>query len=284
MQVKTRTVTVHNHYIDIDGQEFGTTFDANPYIDPKVETEGNKTVLTYAAQDEYPCNPRDTYAAGTMVRVRDGYNGIDIDQPDSDVAMAWTAASELVGATDNEIYYVVRCGCAWDGHTLEQAAAGECNYPYEALILGTDDQHFSDGSTYALEFMGGYEIDLDSIEGVAAMLAFWLDTRYATAADLAREYLKVARPDITAFIEWSFTGYSQGDWAEGYIYTTIEDFEDPEAALKAEVAEYASWANGDVYLLVQETYIDGEQTDYDCVGGFYGDDSIEAAIKDGGQF
>lgn len=283
MKVNTRTVTVQHHYIDIDGQEFGTTFEANPYIDPKVEVEGNRTEITYAVRDEYPLNPRDEYgAAGTMVRVRDGYNGIDIDQPDSDVAMAWTAACELSAvAEEKEVYYLVKCGCAWNGHTLEEASAGECNYAYESLVVGSDADHFADGSTYALEFMGGYEIDLDSIEGAAAMLALWQEARYVVPVDLAREYLKVARPDITGFVGWSFNGYSQGDWAEGYAYMTTEGFEDPEAVLQAEAAEYAAWANGDVYLVVREVYIDGESVEYDCCGGFYGDEAVEQAIEDG---
>lgn len=286
MNVTTRTATVHSHFIDIDGTEYGTTFQADEWIEPKVEAEGNKTVLTYATRDDYPFNPRDTYSAGTMVRVRDGYNGIDIDQPDSDIE-ALLEVTESLAAWHHlsELYYVERCGCWLNDHDLAQVMAGECETAYEALLVAGENDTFADGSSYGLEIPLDGSGDLDSEEGIEALLEAWQERGpFTDRYDLAKAYLKVARPDITAFQEWSFTGYSQGDWAEGYIYTTVEDFEDPEAAMKAEVAEYAAWANGDVYLLVQETYIDNEQTDYDCIGGFYGEDAIEAAIKNGDHF
>jgi hypothetical protein len=285
MQVTTRTATVHHHFIDIDGVEYGTTFQADEYIEPKIETEGNKTVLTYAAHDEFPFNPRESYAAGTMVRVRDGYGGMDIDQPDSDIESLFEVCESLAAWHHlSEVYFIERCGC-WNGHDLTEVEAGECDQSYEALLVAGENDTFQDGSSYGLELPLDGAGDLESSEGIAALLEAWQERGpFTSQYDLMKAYLKVGRPDITAFQEWSITGYSQGDWAEGYIYTTVDDFTDPEAAMKAEVAEYGAWANGDVYLLVQETYIDNEQTDYDVIGGFYGEDAIEAAIKDGGHF
>ncbi len=286
MKVATHTSIVHHHYIEIDGIEYGTTFAANEYIEPKVETEGNKTTITYAAHDECPESPREWGSLSTMVSLRDGLgyggrNDVTIDEPESEVAMAWKAGERLAHATlDNEIYYLVKCGC-WSSHDLEEVAAGECDQPFEALVVGQDDQHFPDGSTYALEFVDDYGFQLDSIEGVAAILAHWSANWRASAADLARAYLSVARPDILALIEWSVQGYSQGDWAEGYAYTTNTDFTDPKAALVSEVEEYKSYFRGDVYMAVRETYIDGQQDDYDCCGGFFGDDYITSTIKNG---
>lgn len=58
MPTKVRTITVHAHYIEIDGVEYETTFPAHEYIDPKVEVEDGKTFITYATLDDYwPWNP-----------------------------------------------------------------------------------------------------------------------------------------------------------------------------------------------------------------------------------
>lgn len=58
MSVKTRTAVVHTHYIEIEGDEFETTFSADEWIEPKVEREDGKTVITYASRDDYyPWSP-----------------------------------------------------------------------------------------------------------------------------------------------------------------------------------------------------------------------------------
>ena len=290
MTTNTRTVTVSRHYITVDGQEFETTFPADEYIAPRVDTdEGGRVTLTYAHRDEFASglNPREDYDhAGVMVRVRDGYGGILIDEPDSDIARAFEIANEELRhlADDAEIFYVVKCGC-WTGHDLENV--GECPLAYEAVIVAREDDVFPDGSTL------GAEISLDDTDGldrdgVSAMLDAWREqgSRWPDPYAVVAAYVKAGRPDVTAFQEWQTTGYSQSHWAEGYIYTTDTDLTDPAAALDAEVREYEAWANGDVYMVVQEMYAPGEDSsdDYESVGGFYGSDYTEQAIAEGSVF
>lgn len=289
MQVKTRTVTVHHHYIDIEGQEFGTTLPAYEYIDPVVETEGNRTEIRYAVLDEYPHSPREDYAAGTMVSCRDGLgyggrNDLEIDVADSEFDALYELAEQVQWAAAEkaaEVYLVERCGC-WTGHDLTEVEAGECEQSYEALLFGQDDDTFGDGSSYAIEFPIDGNGDLESTEGVAALLeAGMAADRWTSIYSLMKAYVEAGMPNVTAFIDWSIQGYSQSDWAEGYAYMTADDFTDPEAALKAECEEYAAYFRGDCYLAVREVYIDGESEDYDVVGGFYGDEHIEDVLAKG---
>jgi hypothetical protein len=287
MKVSTRTVTVHHHTVEIDGEEFPTTLPVHEYTEPKVEVDGTKTTLTYAVHDEYPESPRDLYATGTLV-VTGNKRDYSVDEPDSDMAALFEIAENLTHAINHdrhEVYLVELCG-HWDGrHLLDEVQAGECDMSYEVLIFGTDDDTFPDGSSYGLSLPIDGNGDLESTEGIAAMLAVALDgDRWTSIFELMKAYVEVGRPDVTAFIEWSVQGYSQSDWADGYSYMTEKEFTDPEAALLAEVEEWSSYFRGDVYLLVQETYENGESVDYDCIGGFYGDDAIEAAIQDGGHF
>jgi hypothetical protein len=298
MTVKTRSITTTAHYIEVDGIGYPTTFEAAEYIDARVDMEGRHNAegtlvtIVYAARDECSDNPRDHFdPCGTMVRVRDGYNGIDIDVPDSDIAAALEVAQDLIDyfkRAETEIFYVVKCGCAWSGHALDEVETGECAYPYEALIVGGEDSTFPDGSTLGKEFGAGGDHDLD-LEGVAAMFMKWKRDHWSDAYDLTRAYVGETRPDITGFMRWDISGYSQSDWAEGYIYTTRDDLGDPIAALKAEVREYDAWAKGDVYVIAKETYRllpDGEveHIDYECVGGYYGDDETARLIQTGDVF
>lgn len=288
MNITTRTATVHQHYIVIGAAEFPTLFQAEEYITPKVEITDNLASITYATHDDGAANPREMFdPVGTMVRVADGYNGVEIDEPDDEIAAAWTLAEDLnsVRWAGREVYFLQVCGCAmWGSHTLEEVLAGECRWPWDELVVGGDEDHYPDGSTNGLTMLHDYERELDSLEGAAAMLCKW-EVGIADQETLVRAYLAVTRPDVTAFITWSISGSSQSDWATGYAYTSAQDLTDPEAVLEAEVAEYGYWANNEVYMAVDEEYelIDGEwvQQGYTACGGFYGDDHIEQAIKEG---
>ena len=292
MKVSSHTSIINHHSIEIDDVEYATTFEVNEFIEPKVEVDGNKTTITYATQDDFPINPRDFYDhAGTMV-VTGNKHDYSIDDPESDISELMEVADDLITHKHHgaiEVYFVTQCHCRspWNqAHDLEAVQvpvdAGECPDTHDVLIFGNDEDTYPDGSTT------GYEIPLDgwgeleSREGVAAMLDAIMDgSGWTTMEDLAKAYIEVARPDITAFTEWSAQGYSQGDWAKGYAYMTATDFPDPEAALEAEIEEYKDYFRGDVYVAVQETYTDGEQDDYECCGGFFGDAHITATIEEG---
>lgn len=62
------------------------------------------------------------------------------------------------------------------------------------------------------------------------------------------------------------------------------DFTDPDAAAEAIMAEYTSWANGDVYIIHREEFdAKGERIDsggFDTVGGFIGTEYAEQAVAD----
>lgn len=289
--VHVRSHTTTTHYLEIDGDEFVTEYAPCEHIEPRVVDDGQIREITYAVLDEFPPNPRDEHdTIGTMVRVRDGYDGIEIDTPDSDIAAAFAIAADLRNyaryRTSIDAYFVTLCGCC-GSHEVEEVMAGECEFPYDAMLVGWEQVHYSDGSTSGLEVA----FDGTDADGLAAMIDMALHQtlgvdRYALLA----AFIKAARPDITGFVPWDFDGYSQSDWAQGYAYTTQTDLVDPEAALLAEVAEYAAWARGDVYGVVTETYDLSKSEDgshraiggVDACWGFYGDEYAQRVVNEGG--
>lgn len=293
MSITTHARTTTTYSMTVGDHEFPTEFPAEEYIDPKVEINGVFATITYATRDEDTMDPRRHYGAtiGTMVRVRDGYNGIDIDQPDSEVADAFEAARHLLDVPwTDETFYLVQCGCAWGQHDLVAGAPADCSHPNEILLFGDRDEIYPDGSSRLMEFaFADYN---QGITGIAAMIELYTDHRRQTNEyDLLDVYIAHAMPSITGFMQWNTTGYCQGDWAEGYIYTTSTDVTDVQAALKSEVEEYEAWANGNVYAIVQEEYTlhlneddAWGQVSCESVGGYYGEDYAQRVITNGEAF
>lgn len=269
--VSVTTSMVTTATIDIDGREYPLSFAPDQMIDPVVTEGGDALTVRYAMRDECPFNPRDDYDhIGIMVRVRDGYGGIPIDEPDNEIAALWEVASDLDRLADCEPFYYA------DDETGE-----------EFLVFGYDSDMFHNGETYGIDPSNDW--GLDNLEAVGAMLAEAMGIR-STVESIARAYLSVARPDVRGFQEWSINGYCQSDWAEGYIYTTaprtVLADEYVDSVLTGEVKEYEAWAYGDVYCIVEETWSNAQECEPSDemegpIGGFYGTEYAERVVREG---
>lgn len=292
MSVTISTYTSRHCILSAEGHEFPLTFEADLCVETNVNVEGSYAVITYAARSQDAQNPRTAFGPlatmGTMVRVKDGYDGIDIDQPDSEVAAAFDAAKRIEDTPwTDEVAYAVVCGCAYSGHELVDGFPVDCALPDEMLLFGDLDSIYEDGSaSHCEEFLvDGHEL---SITGIAAMIESRTDPRsYTDEYDLLGIYIDHAMPSVTGFLRWDMTGSGQSDWAEGYIYTT-EAGSDVLGALRAEVKEYEDWANGNVYDIVRESFglVDGEweSVDWDIVGGYYGEEYAQRVVTSGEGF
>lgn len=237
MQTKTRTATVHTHYIEIDGVEYETTFPADEYIDPKVETEDGKTVITYATHDDYyPWNPieDDSYIEFQEfdnVWDRDSFAEIKMDE-------GWSVF--FVNHYEHSLssYSVI------EGMTL-CFVCDYCGADFETRAAG--DEGKCEAQAGNPEWEGH---DVSARARSASYRAGWDDRPSGVIA---------IHPEIT----------------------------NPLKAAVSSMNTYTAWANGEVYTIVREEYEflaphnQIVHLDYDCVGGYFGSEDTEAAIKDG---
>lgn len=196
-------------------------------------------------------NPRedgDCHVA-SLVRVRDGYGGIDVDPADSGI-------DEVRDAP-----YVERHKVDWT-FTLDDHAGAVWSFP----------------GTYC---DNDYYLDDDDADAWA-VLAYFMGW---DAEQTVREYVARERSDIAHYTEWHMSGYVQGDWAEGYAYVLHSDLERVgmpvehcAEAVESEVREYEAWGRGDVYSAVNVHPTEPEYAIGDH-GGYYTGE-MECEIED----
>lgn len=100
------------------------------------------------------------------------------------------------------------------------------------------------------------------------------------AEDRMREWLKENR-GIENFETFSGRGYSQSDWWKGYAYAETDD------PLPAVCEEFKSWAAGDAYGIVAETYqvsedgtVEWMDCPDDCYWGVIGDNYAQQCVNE----
>lgn len=273
----THTHTTTTHYATVDGTDYPTTFRAYDYLPHRLTVlDDGRHELIYGTPDEDPLPWHDTHDGSVVTMVRTAPdNYIDPDTPDDDVAELHRIADELAShpLADREVVVT----------TEHNHFGDDCDDPgcdtYRVATATTPGDPYTWTTELVLDGYG----DLPSTDGVEDMLTAWKDGETDTIALMAA-YARRGMPGRT-FADWSVTGYSQGDWSEGYAYSDELDAE----GIDAYVDEYAAHFRGDVYTIVREVYEvdeDGDPTPLDCdgVGGFAGDECAAQAIRSGEVF
>ena len=273
----THTYTTTQHYATVDGTEYPTTFPAYDYLPHRLTVRDDGThELIYAALEDDPIPWSDMHDPSIITMIRTApSNYIDLDTPDGDVEELHRIADELASHPLAGREVVVTTEHNHFGDNCDDPGCDTCRVA-TATTPG-------DRSAWETELtLDGYG-DLPSTDGIEDMLTAWKDGETDTIALMAA-YARRGMPGRT-IVDWSVTGYSQGDWSEGYAYSDELDAD----GIASYVDECAAYFRGDVYIIVREEYEvdeDGDATplDYECVGGFAGDEYAAQTIRDGEVF
>ena len=276
------TYTTTTHYLELDGVDYPTTFLAYDYLPHRLTVLDDGThELIYGTPDEDPTPWSDAHDGDVVKLIRTAPDNkyIDLDTPDDDVAELHRIADELAShpLAGREVAVTTECNVA--GGDCTGGDAHDKHDTYRVATATTPSAPYAWETELVLDGYG----DLPSTDGAEDMLTAWKDGETETIALMAA-YARRGMPGRT-FVDWSVIGYSQGDWSEGYAYSDELDAE----GIDTYVDEYAAHFRGDVYIIVREEYEideDGDmiQLDYECVGGFVGDEYAARTIRNGDAF
>lgn len=250
MSVKTRTVTIHQHFIEVDGTEYMTSLQPDEYMTPVLTDLGEgKVELRYASRDDYhPYSP-----------VEDHEGLVFEEFTSEDARNDFAAARQAEGM---HVFFV---------NHFEHSMSSYSVIDPEVMSLGFRCSHCEK------------ELDehgVDKVEGNSVCHYYTFRNGYYVTDDVDPEHIDSYAADHELEPVTINKGY-RGGWDDrpSCVLALDSDFTDPLKAAEAIMAEYTAWCGGEVYTLVRETYEAGESKDYDCCGGFIGDEYAQAILN-----